>query len=157
MRQFAWLIALLAGIAACAPESDPADTGDSTAMNPPGEPTASQSALIDREWILASIGDLSEPRGAQDRPVTLRFDSAEARAGGFAGCNRYSAAYRTSGDSVSFEAPIATKMFCEGSMDVETALLGALERVRRFEVTDSTLTLYSEDGPVAQFRAAAPA
>jgi heat shock protein HslJ len=126
-------------------------------MTQPGDSVVGQLGLSDREWFLISAGDLNEPRGAGDRPITLRFDSTDTRAGGFAGCNQYSAAYRLSGDSLTFQAPIATKMFCEGFMEVETALLGALERVRRFEVTDSTLTLYSEEGPVARFRAGAPA
>ncbi len=156
MQQIAWLSVLFVAATACAPDPEPQDAADTPMSADVTQPGSSQPPMSDREWILTSVGDLNDPKGAQGKPVTIRFDSTAARAGGFAGCNQYSAAYTISGENVSFDAPIATRMFCEGFMDVETALLGVLERVTRYQVTDSTLTLYSADGPVAQFRAAPP-
>lgn len=143
MTQAMAVALLLVTLVACArtPEGD-SEAG--AARTPP---------IVDRDWELVAVGDLDNPRGAQGRPVTIRFDSAAARAGGFAGCNQFSAAYSLTGDSLSFEAPVSTKMFCPDGMDVETSLFGALERVTRYEASDSTLTFFDSADIVARFRA----
>lgn len=151
MSQVAWFTVLLVAVAACAPAPESEGMAD-TQM-----PSSDQRTQLEgREWVLDSIGSIAEPRGAQGKPVTIRFDAAEGHAGGYSGCNQYGAAYTIQGDSISFQAAISTKMFCEGAMEVETALLGALERVTRFQVSDSTLTLFTSEGPVARFRVAPP-
>ncbi|MHB1330204.1 MAG: META domain-containing protein, partial [Gemmatimonadales bacterium] len=109
--------------------------------------------IVDRDWQLTSVGDLVNPRGAGDQPITLRFDTAANRAAGFAGCNRYAAGFALVGDSLRFQAPISTRMACDRGMDVETAYLQVLERVLAFAATDSTLTLTGASGTLAQFRA----
>jgi heat shock protein HslJ len=127
------------------------------ARTPEQEGDAGAPATItDRDWELVSVGELDNPRGMQDRPVTIRFDSAAARAAGFAGCNQFSAGYTLRDDSLSFDAPISTKMMCPDAMQVETSFLGALESVTRYEATDSTLTLHASSGVIARFRAASP-
>ena len=135
------LTLLLVALAACA--RTPEQERD-------GTPTG---RLADRDWILTSVGDLNDPRGMQDRPATIRFDSAAARAAGFAGCNQFSAGYTLVGDSLSFSPAVATKMMCPNAMQLETSLLSALERVTRFEATDTTLTLHGPAGALARFRA----
>ena len=145
MTQSAAVVLLLVALAACARTPD----GESEDTPPP-------PAITDRDWELTSIGDLVDPRGMQDRPVTIRFDSVGTRAAGHAGCNQFSAGYRLSGDSLWFEPAMATKMMCPDAMAVETALFVALERVTRYEATDSTLTLLDPSGPLARFRAASP-
>ena len=135
---------LFLGLAACARTSE--RDGESAAAPP----------IADRDWELVAVGDLDNPRGAQDRPATIRFDSAAARAGGFAGCNRFSAGYTLRGDTIAFDAPVATKMMCPDAMALETSFLGALERVTRYEATESTLILFDATGPVARFRASSP-
>ena len=135
---------LLLGLAACA--RTPEQEGESSAVPP----------FADRDWELVSVGDLDNPRGAQDRPATIRFDSTAARAGGFAGCNRFSAGYTLRGNTIAFDPAVATKMLCPDAMALETSFLGALEGVTRYEATDSTLTLFDATGPVARFRASSP-
>lgn len=134
--------ASLCAVLACAPS--PRD--EST---PPG----AEVTIVDREWELAQLGDVTEPRGSQGRPVTLRFESTSGRAVGFAGCNQYGAAYRLTGDSLSFEPPIATRMACTEGMGVESAYLSALPRTVGISVSDSTLTLRLPDGMMMRFRA----
>lgn len=82
---------------------------------PPGAerpPAATAATLTDREWVLVGLGELDGPLGAGGRPATIRFDPATGRAEGFAGCNRYSAAYTLTGDSLAFGPAISTKMAC---------------------------------------------
>jgi heat shock protein HslJ len=133
---------VLLGMASCAPS-----------RNEQPEDTATTMTITDRDWELVSVGEHDNPRGMQDRPVTIRFESADSRAGGFAGCNQFSARYVLSGDSLSFEPAISTKMLCPDAMDVETSFLGALERVTGYEATETTLTLLAASEPVARFRA----
>jgi len=122
---------------------------------PPDEtpPPSADVTIVDREWELAQLGDVTEPRGGQGRPVTLRFETSSGRAVGFAGCNQYGAAYRLTGDSLSFEPPIATLMACTEGMDVENTYLSALPRTLGFSVSESTLTLRMSDGMTVRFRA----
>jgi heat shock protein HslJ len=136
---------VLLGVVFCAPS-----------QNEPAEDTGTTMTITDRDWELVSLGEHDSPRGTQDRPVTIRFESADSRAGGFAGCNQFSAQYELSGDSLWFEPAISTKMLCPDVMDVETSFLGALERVTGYEATDSTLTLLAASEPVSRFRARFP-
>ena len=120
-----------------------------TSAAPGAQPSVSRS-IEDRDWDLVMVGELQNPLGNGGRPATMRFDAKENRASGSAGCNRYSASYRLSGDSLSFGPAISTKMACEQGMDLETAWLGALAKVVSYSATDSTLTLLGDGGPVAR-------
>lgn len=117
------------------------------------ESPAADAAMVDREWELVAVGDMTDPRGSQGRPVTLRFDRATGRAVGFAGCNQYGAAFRITDSTITFEPPISTKMACSEGMDVEIAFLAALPRATSYSVSDSTLSLTLAGEEVMRFRA----
>jgi hypothetical protein len=57
--------------------------------------------------------------------AALGCESTTSRAAGFAGCNRFSASYRLSGDSLSF-GPIVSKMACADGDELERSFLTAL-------------------------------
>ena len=142
MRLMTLLVALaLAGCAKTPPEKK-------------AEPAA--RSIEDRDWDLVALGEQDHPLGAGGKPATLRFDAAAQRAGGNAGCNRYSAAYTLVGDSLRFTAAISTKMACTEGMELENAWLGAMSHVATWSATDSTLTLAGADGPLARFAERAP-
>jgi len=109
-------------------------------------------SIADRDWELAAIGERSNPRASGNRPATLRLDSSTSRAAGFAGCNRYNAGYVLHADSLSFTAPVSTRMACTDGMEVEAAFLGALTGVRTYEATDSTLVLEAQGASLMRFR-----
>lgn len=122
---------------------------------PPGAerpPAATAATLTDREWVLVGLGELDGPLGAGGRPATIRFDPATGRAEGFAGCNRYSAAYTLTGDSLAFGPAVSTKMACVDGDELERGYLAMLPAVRSHELSDSTLTLNGSGGPLARFR-----
>jgi heat shock protein HslJ len=108
------------------------------------------------EWELVALGERSDVLAAGGRRPTIQFTTGESRAGGFGGCNQWSAPYQTSGDSLTFGPAVSTKMACSEGMDVETAFFGMLPSVRRLAATDSTLTLLSADSPLARFRPVTP-
>jgi heat shock protein HslJ len=110
--------------------------------------------VVDRDWSLAELGARTDPQGAGGRPATLRLDSKEGRASGFAGCNRFSGAYTLAGDRLSFGPILSTRMACERGMDLELAYLEALAKVASFAVSDGELALRGRDGTALRFRAA---
>src|SRR5687768_14308067 len=80
-------------VMSCAKSPAPADTTSTAPVN--------AQALGGREWRLVWLDSRADPRGAEGREVTLRFEEG-ARVTGFAGCNRYSGSYTLRGDSITF-------------------------------------------------------
>jgi heat shock protein HslJ len=109
------------------------------------------AALARGEWVLARLYEAPPPMGGGTRPATITFDSGAQRAGGFAGCNRYSAPYTLRGDSLVFGAVMSTKMFCQQGDSLERRYLGMLERVRTFSASDTMLTFFAGGEAVARF------
>lgn len=131
----------------------PAQDGPPPSDLPEATPAADAAAPItDQDWILVALGERSSPKGAGERPLTLRLESASSRAVGFAGCNRYSASYTLAGDSLKFGPAMSTKMSCGESDQVERAYLAMLPLVVTYTATDSSLTLSGPGGALAQFR-----
>lgn len=140
MRMAVWRLApLLVATLAC---------GDASG----GRAAAGRASITDVDWELSAIEGRASPLGAGNQPVTLRLDAAASRAGGFAGCNRYSAPYRIHGDTLSFGPAISTKMACTDGMELERRFLVALPVFTTWRRADSTLTLSGPSGPLAQFR-----
>ena len=151
MRSTIRVLLILATLG-CARTEQPVPAADSVpAPTPPA--VASPMPITDRDWLLAALGDRSNPMGNGDRPLTLRLESATTRASGFAGCNRFSGPYTLGADSLSFGALASTKMACAQGNDVEVAYLAALAEVRTFTATDSVLTLLGNGTAIATFRA----
>jgi heat shock protein HslJ len=119
----------------------------------PAKAVAAARPITDRDWQLVSLGERTDPKGSGGRPITLRLDAATSRAAGFAGCNRYSAGYVLTADSLKFTAPISTKMACADGMEVEGGFLAALPTVVTYQASDSSLSLHGPAGPLARFRA----
>lgn len=145
-----WTLLTLLGCGPKPPADDQPPASESPAIEPASQPTAE---LEDREWALVSLGERAAPPGAGGRPATIQFDGTNHRAAGFAGCNRYSAAYTLAGDSLSFGPAVSTKMACADGDQLERAYLAVLPEVRSFELSDSSLTLSGSGGSLARFRA----
>jgi putative lipoprotein len=80
---------------------------------------------------------------ANARP-TLAFEG-EQRAGGSAGCNRWFASVKMSGEKLRFSQAGATRMACDPDrMQQESRFLSALESVRSYRLDGSTLRLFDE-------------
>ena len=128
-------------------------------QKPPAEPPEKSAApantnIADRDWVLVVLGDKAALVGPQQKPPTLRLSSADSRATGFGGCNQYFAKYSLRDDSLNFESPGATKMFCAASDSLERAFLGMLPDVVTYQVRDTVLALSTKNGTVARFHAA---
>lgn len=108
--------------------------------------------LTDREWSLVSLGGSPAPKGAGERPATLRLETTGSRAAGFAGCNQYGGPYTLAGGKLTFGSMISTRMFCENGSDLEQKYLMMLPLVTSYSIEDSTLTLQGASGPLAEYR-----
>ncbi|HWP19645.1 MAG TPA: META domain-containing protein [Burkholderiaceae bacterium] len=121
----------------------------------PGSPAAAdEPPLAGPRWVLVALGSEPAAPGAGGRPADLRFDAANQRAAGFAGCNRYSASYQVEGRTLSLGPAVATKMACAQGGDTERRLLDVLPQVRGWQVQGRELRLHDGQGMVlARFRA----
>ena len=145
-------LVLIAAFGACTTNRPAGDVPEDRPLPPDLSAAARAAGLADREWRLITLGDRPAPLGAGGRPATMRFDLADGRAGGFAGCNSYSASYTISGTSLRFGPAVSTKMACDAGMEVEQSFLGALDSVRSFEFADSMLVFRGDGGAVARLR-----
>lgn len=114
------------------------------------------SSALAGDWTLMDLNAQPAPAGVGGRPATLHFAPDSSRVTGFAGCNRLTAGYTTSGDSLRFEAAAMTRMACPEGMELEQAFTEALIATTRFEVSDTGLTLLGASGPVARFSRGTP-
>jgi heat shock protein HslJ len=102
-------------------------------------------ALGGMTWKLAAFGGA----GGSDAPIvgteiTLHFDDQDNRAGGSAGCNRYTGGFTEAGDRLTFSPLASTRMFCpfpDGIMEQEDRYLAALQQATRFEIQHGHLTI----------------
>ena len=139
----ACLSLLLLAVIGCAPKPPAPERPSSSTAGP----------ITDRDWVLVALGERPSALGSENRPITLRLEAATARAAGFAGCNRYSAGFTLSADTLKFGPAISTKMACGEADELERSFLAILPAITTYQITDSTLTLQSPDGPLATFRA----
>jgi heat shock protein HslJ len=117
-------------------------------------PAEFRSLVAGADWELMELTGQPAPTGAGGRRATIRFHADSSRAGGFAGCNRWSASYTVDGGSIRFGPIILTKMACADGMPLEQRTASALESARRFEIANDQLTLFGDVGPIARFRRA---
>ena len=83
--------------------------------------------------------------------ITADF-GLDGRLTGSAGCNTYTAAYQTEGNTVSIGPAASTRMACpqpEGVMEQETAYLAALETAATYQLRGDRLELRTADGALA--------
>ena len=98
--------------------------------------------LMANEWTVATLR--GSPAG--ERPPTLQF-TADGRASGFSGCNRWTAGAALTGEGLTFERAASTMMACpEEAMRSEQAFLDALAQVTRHDFdADGNLLLKAGD------------
>ena len=117
------------------------------------QPAADASELEGVPWVLASGVDVA---GWEDVAPSATF--ADGRVAGSTGCNRFSGAYATDGESLELGQVASTEMACAPPAgEVESAFVAALQRVAVWSVTDDELVLHDADHEeVLRFRTATP-
>jgi len=109
------------------------------------------SASADRSSASEFKGEWIATTFDTTRPPTVLFVDNE-RVAGFAGCNRYFASYKVSGEKISFSDIGATKMLCIKSMETEGSYLKALGEASSFKIGEGGLVLYSDGRELLRFK-----
>ena len=112
---------------------------------------AGGSGVAGSEWKPLRIGRL-EVSEASSAFVQFR---GQGRLEGFGGCNRLFGAYEASDGRLSVDAVAATRKACDdaGVMQVESALLAALEDARSYHRERISLVIFGSAGqPVLEMR-----
>jgi heat shock protein HslJ len=132
----AYVAAVALGLVACA-------TGPSPAAWP----------LEGPYWQLHALhGMAAVPTGAGESHVVLQ--RAAGRASGFAGCNRFTAAYELQGSAIRFKPGASTRMACREGMEQEQAFLRMLDAAASWRIEGERLQLLdAARGVLAEFTA----
>lgn len=78
--------------------------------------------------------------------LTIEFNSAENKASGFTGCNRYFGSYTLKDNTITFGPMASTRKFCMGEAgEVESIYLEALSKVNKYTILDTKLQLFDGD------------
>ena len=94
--------------------------------------------------VLSGIFTVVSINGQQiSSKAILDFNKANKRIWGNAGCNDFAATYTQNGGSLKIGQLSSTKMYCDGAMKNEYAIQKALKNVGSFDVSTTSLTLYS--------------
>lgn len=77
--------------------------------------------------------------------IELKFDSITQEVSGNAGCNRFSSGYDRSGIRINFKPLVSTKMYCEGKMEMESAITEVLPEISQMILQDGELIFMNEN------------
>jgi len=108
--------------------------------------TPMRSQLQNTGWQLNSI-TIGSTTQAITQPITLRFIADSI--GGSAGCNEYSAAYKTLRNRIKIGGIATTEKMCSPlQMQLEQSFLAKLETVQRYEIINhaQNLKLFFQQG-----------
>jgi heat shock protein HslJ len=113
-----------------------------------GEAAGGASAELEgTSWLLSGIDAGEGPQAPAAGRGEAKFSFAQGRLAGSAGCNRLSASYSQSGETISVGPIVGTKMACpEPLMQQENAVSAILMGAERALVAGDTLTISAADG-----------
>ena len=77
--------------------------------------------------------------------MVLKFDPETAAVGGSSSCNKIFGSYTAQGDSLSFSAMGATKMYCDGKMQAEKDFMQALQAVNKYRIKGDQIQLLQDN------------
>jgi heat shock protein HslJ len=100
--------------------------------------TETPAALLSGVFTVLTInGEKISP------PAVLKFNKADKKIWGNAGCNDFSGKYTQDAGSLNIGLLTSTKMYCDGAMKNEFAIQRVLKNVGTFDISNRSLTLYS--------------
>lgn len=104
---------------------------------------ANTTTLLNEDYIITHLGEDE----VTDKELTMEVNADEARISGFAGCNNYKFDYELDEEGkLDLGLGIATKMYCEESMDLESKFFTKASLVTNFAIQNHTLYLKSKSG-----------
>lgn len=126
--------------------------GKSTEMN--RKSSFNTKSVWGIEWKLVSV---KSPHSTtfimpdKNKVPTLKFSTDGIAVSGNAGCNRYSGKVTWNTNQVTFGNLISTRMFCMEGMEMEKAVLSALQGTLQCELSDGKLILRKGNEVIVTF------
>lgn len=121
---------------------------------PPAGANGAQS-LAGTQWQLEEMRLDGQTVDLGSAEIDLQF-TTDGQINGNGGCNGYFAGYEAAaGGSLSFGPVGATKMYCDATMQQETAYFQALEQIDRFSLENGRLVLTGGEQTALTFTQAA--
>jgi heat shock protein HslJ len=105
--------------------------------------TAPSADLNGTSWALVEIS--GQPVVAGSSP-TLSFEDGQA--GGSGSCNSFGGEYTLDNGKLTFGPLVSTMMYCEDTMEQETAYLAALQSAVAYQMKDGRMLILNADGDV---------
>lgn len=142
----------LAFINACAaPVAAPSSaTTSGSAMPVSPTPATENTKLLQRQWMLVEFPGFTKPQLIQLKAGLNLTDPERGHA--HMGCNQLSFSTNMRGDGhIEFGRVMATRMYCEGRMTLETQFAQALPAVTRYSIQGHELVLSDADGRTMRF------
>jgi heat shock protein HslJ len=106
------------------------------------------SKLGSGKWILEKINGVN----VNTNHAFIRFEEDKNRFGGNGGCNGMGGNLEVKGSTIKMSQIISTKMYCEGTSEIENKFFIELEKADRFEIKGNTLFLYNGKRLVLELR-----
>lgn len=103
--------------------------------NEPGN----NSKLGNGKWVLTKINGVN----VNTNRAFVRFEEDKDSFGGNGGCNGFGGDLSVNRSNINMSQIISTKMYCEGTSEIENRFLNELEKVNRFEIKGKNLLLYN--------------
>ena len=114
-----------------------------------------EASLVGPQWMLVGYGDPDEPTPVERGSIITTIFSEDGNISGSGGCNYFAGSYEVEGDQISIGPVATTASFCEGSSDLESDFLAALEAADTFSIFGQRLTIsYSDSQEVLIFTSA---
>jgi heat shock protein HslJ len=104
------------------------------------------------EWRLVEVGGAPVPPLPTEKQPYIMLDREQKRETGFTGCNNFFGGYELDGASLKFGPIGTTRMACPDlETGLETEFFKALEKTRRWKISDGELLLIDESDILARF------
>lgn len=100
------------------------------------------SSFEKKEYELLNI----EGKDVSDMNLALRIEPDGNRISGESGCNNYQFIYELEGENLNLGYGVATKMYCEETMNIENAFFAASKKVKHFKQSDEMIHFLDENG-----------
>jgi putative lipoprotein len=107
---------------------------------------AVQPSLTNTYWRPVEIAGKPVDVAANQREPHLMLVPGDNKMRGFGGCNQIQGRYEVQGEALHFIGTVATRMFCQETMEQEGAFLHAIESAATYKVVGETLELYDMNG-----------
>lgn len=99
-------------------------------------------AFESTEYELTTI----EGKDVREMNLALRIDPENNRISGESGCNNYQFNYQLEETNLDLGYGVATKMYCQETMDIENAFFGAAKKVKHFKIGEEMIVFFDENG-----------